>query len=277
MKKIILSAVIIDDEESAIIVLAELLIAFSSIRIVGTATNLDDGIKLIKETQPEIVFLDVNMPFRNGFEIYTEFKSPDFKIIFCSASDKYAVEALSMNASGYLLKPIDIVELQDSLEKVYDEFYQDLKQLELEDQQGALTTPELSGENILLEVDHGFIIGNTNNIKYCYAKNSYSIVVMNSKKEFLIPKSLKELLEILPYNQFYRTHKSFLVNIFYIQKFVRGDENFVLLEGGVKIPVSVRITTVISKDIKNKMDNLKKSLKKRISPKFENQYIKNKV
>jgi len=239
----------------------------------GTSTNLDNGIELIKATQPEIVFLDVNMPFRNGFEIYKEFKSPDFKIIFCSASEKYKVEALSRNASGYLLKPIDIIELQDSLEKVYDEYSNELKNFELNNRQGTLTTNEIPGEKILLEVAHGFIIGNTSNIKYCYAKNSNSVVVMNSRKEFLVPKSLKELIKILPDNQFYRTHKSFLVNIFYIQKFVHGDENFVLLDGGEKIPVSVRVTSVISQDIKNNIAIIKKSLRRRILSKLKNRLM----
>lgn len=250
-----LNAVIIDDEESAIYVLVELLTSFSSIKvkIAGTASNLKDGVELIKKTQPDIVFLDINMPGKSGLEIYNEFKSPEFKIIFCSAYDQYAFEALKKYAFGYLLKPIDIIELQSILRKVTDELHEEQKLLQIEDKLNLLNSPVTSGVNILLDVENGFIIGNSRNIEYCYAKNSFSIVVMQSQKEYIVTKSLKELEDLLPKNQFYKTHKSYLVNIYYIRKFVRAKENYVLMESGDKIPVSIRVTSVISKDIKERI------------------------
>jgi two-component system LytT family response regulator len=139
------------------------------------------------------------------------------------------------------------------IEKVYDEFSHELKQFDIEDTYGILNNPEMPGKNILIVVDHGFIFGNTRNIEYCYAKDSDSIVVMNSQKEFLIHKSLKQLLNILPDNQFYQPHKSYLVNIYYIQKFERGEDNFLLIKGGIKIPVSKSKTLNISQEIKNKL------------------------
>ena len=253
MEKPILSAVIIDDDIDAILVLVELLTAFSFIKIAGTARDLEDGVKLIKSTHPEIVFLDINLPGRNGLEIYKEFKTPQFKIIFCTANQQYAVEAIGKSANGFLLKPIDKPQLEETINKVFDELSREHQQLELEDQINVLSSTEIPGENILIDVEHGFIMKNTSSIEYCYAKNSYSVVVMNTQKEFTVPKSLKELQEILPEKQFYRTHKSFLVNIYYIQKFVRGKENYLLLSGGIKIPVSVRVTSVISKDIRRKL------------------------
>ena len=250
-----LSAVIIDDEETAIQVLIEMLTDISSIKIkiAGTALNLKAGVEIIKMTQPDIVFIDINMPGKNGLEIYNEFKCPDFKIIFCSAYPQFAFDVLKKAASGYLLKPIDLIELEKVLQKVKNELYYEQKQLMLEDKIDFLNSPAMNGDNILLEVENGFIIGNSKNIEYCYAKNSHSVVVMQSQKEYEVTKSLKELEENLPQAQFYRTHKSYLVNIYYIRKFVHAKENYVLLESGVKVPVSVRITTVISKDIKNRM------------------------
>lgn len=94
---------------------------------------------------------------------------------------------------------------------------------------------------------------NTRNIEYCYANQSYSVIVTYTKKEILIAKSLKELQDMLPQKQFYRTHKSYLVNIYYIRKYVHAKESFVLLKSGEKIPVSVRVTSSISKDIIDKM------------------------
>ena len=250
-----LSAVIIDDEESAIFLLVDLLSNHSSIdiKIAGTASNLKDGVELIKKTQPDIVFLDISMPGRNGLEIYTEFESPQFKIIFCTAYQQYAIDVLKKYACGYLLKPIDINELQDVLHKVSEELIKEQKQLLCEDTINVLCAPDMTGKSIVLDVENGFIIGNTRNIKYCYAKNSYSVVVTYTQKEFFVTKSLKELQELLPVNQFYRTHKSFLVNIYYIKKFVRAKKSYVLLENEIKIPVSVRVTSVIEKDIRQKL------------------------
>lgn len=250
-----LSAVIIDDEEAAIFLLVELLSTLSAIeiKIAGTANNLGNGVELIRKTQPDIVFLDINMPGRNGLDIYTEFKSPHFKIIFCTAYQQYAIDVFKKYACAYLLKPIDSFDLQESLQKVSDELLQEQNLLQLEDKINILSTPEMKGENIMLDVENGFIMCNTRNIEHCYANQSYSVVVTSTQNEIVVSKSLKELQEILPESQFYRTHKSFLVNIYYIRKFVRAKESYVILESGIKIPVSVRVTSMITKDIKRKL------------------------
>ena len=250
-----LSAVIIDDEEAAIYVLADLLHNLSSIeiKVSGTAYNLEDGVEIIKETQPDIVFLDIDLPGKKGLEIYNFFKSPNFKVVFCTAYQQYAIDALRKSAIGYLLKPVDLIELEEIVKKVSEDLILEQKQYQFEDKINVLSTPNMSGENIILDVENGFVIGNTRNIEYCYAKNSFSVVVTFTKKEFFVTKSLKELQELLPENQFYRTHKSFLVNIYYIRKFVRSKENYVILESGIKIPVSVRITSVIANDLRKKL------------------------
>ncbi len=247
-----LRCVIIDDEEAAIFVLEELLTHHTSIKIkvVGTALNLTKGVEVIKETQPDIVFLDINMPRRNGLEIYNEFISPDFKIIFCTAYQQYAIDVFKKKVSNYILKPVDLFELDQALQKVSDELIEEQKHLQIEDKINNINNPVISGENILLEVENGFIIGNTRNIEYCYAKDSHSVVVMHSQNEFFVTKSLKELQGILPDKQFYRTHKSFLANIYYINKFVCANENYVLMESGAKVPVSVRMTNGFTNEIK---------------------------
>jgi two-component system LytT family response regulator len=121
MNNSLISAVIIDDEVSAILDLIDLLNDFSSINIIGTATNLDEGIELIKITHPKIVFLDVDMPNRSGIEIFDEFEVIDFKIIFCSSKKFFTNNNIRNSASGYLSKPLDIIKLQEHLEKVFNE------------------------------------------------------------------------------------------------------------------------------------------------------------
>ena len=246
------SAVIIDDEDDGINVLVQFLSDFTSVKVkvTGTATNLDEGIQIIKNTNPDIVFLDIDMPGKNGMAIYNYFDEPDFKIIFVTAYQQYAIGALNHSASGYLLKPVSFIDLQELLQKVSKELIHEQQQRELEDKLNLLCAADIVGKNIILDVENGFIMENTKNIEYCYANQSYSVVVLHTKKEIVVTKSLKSLQELLPENQFYRTHKSFLVNVFYIRKFFRGNESYVILKSGVKIAVSVRTSSIISNDIK---------------------------
>jgi len=246
------SAVIIDDEEDGIHVLVQFLSEFTSVKVkvAGTATNLDEGIQIIRNTNPEIVFLDIDMPGKNGMAIYNYFNEPAFRIIFVTAYKQYAIDALNHSASGYLLKPISFVDLQELLLKVTKELNQEQQQRELEDRINLLSSAEMTGKNIILDVENGFIMENTRNIEYCYANQSYSVVVLHTKKEIVVTKPLKSLQELLPPNQFYRTHKTYLVNVFYIRKFFRGNESYVILKSGAKIAVSVRTSAIISNDIK---------------------------
>ena len=246
------SAVIIDDEEDGIHVLVQFLSEFTSVKVkvAGTATNLDEGIQIIRNTNPEIVFLDIDMPGKNGMAIYNYFNEPAFKIIFVTAYKQYAIDALNHSASGYLLKPISFIDLQELLVKVTKELNEEQQQRELDDRINLLSSAEMTGKNIILDVENGFIMENTRNIEYCYANQSYSVVVLHTKKEIVVTKPLKSLQELLPPNQFYRTHKSYLVNVFYIRKFFRGNESYVILKSGAKIAVSVRTSAIISNDIK---------------------------
>jgi len=243
---------VIDDEDDAIEVVVKLLENFSSIsfKIVGTANNLDQGVELIKKTRPDLIFLDIEMPGRNGLAIYDYFEEPEFKIIFMTAYQQYAIEALKKSATDYLLKPLNIIELKESLQKVVKQIEQKWQLEEFKDKIDYLNRLDIEGKNILLEVEGGFIMENTSNIEYVYAHQSYSTIVTHSKKEVLVTKSLKQLQELLPKNQFYRTHKSYLINIYFIKKFIRINDSYVILKSGAKIPVSVRISALITREIK---------------------------
>ena len=246
-----LSAVIIDDDELSICVLVALLekLASFEIRVVGIAHDLEEGVELIKKTLPELVFLDIVMPSKNGLEIYNYFKEPAFKIIFVTAFPKYSLEALKKSASDYLLKPVNIVELKEALQKVIVENEKEHQRLIQENRINFLSTIDIEGKDIIFEHRSGFFVENTCNIEYCVAERAYSNVVTYFDKKILVTKSLMELEEQLPKEQFYRTHKSYLVNVHYIRNFVKATESFVELKSGVKIPVSIRKSATILKDI----------------------------
>lgn len=251
-KKEMFRVVIIDDEPDAVEVLTKFLLNFSTvkIRIVGNASDLETGIECIKNNKPDIVFLDIDMPGRNGLSVYDSIKEPEFKIVFVTAYEQYAIEALKKSASDYLLKPINIIELKETLQKITKQIEKERHQQELIEKINYISNSGNEGVNVIFDVEDGFIIENTNNIQYCYANQSYSVIVTNTKKEIVVSKSLKQLQQQLPANQFIRTHKTYLVNVNHIKKFVRANESFVILKNGVKIPVSVRTGLNFTKEIK---------------------------
>ena len=247
-----LSVVVIDDELLSLNLLTHLLNNFTSVqlKVVGKATNLSEGIELIKSTSPDLVFLDIEMPDGSGMEIFEHQVAQNTKIVLVTGYDHYAIDAINKPVAGYLLKPVNFIDLQNVIKKVDLLIRLDQQRLELEDKINALGTSEIPGKNLIFDIENGFMLENSRNIEYCTADQSYSTVYTYAKREFVVSKSLKELEEYLPMNHFYRTHKSFLVNIFYIRKFVRAAESFVHLKSGVKVPVSVRKSVVILHDIK---------------------------
>jgi two-component system LytT family response regulator len=244
--------VVIDDENDAIDVVSKLLKFLTSIpvRMIGSANDLEEGVEVIRKTKPDIVLLDIEMPGKNGFGIYDFFEEPDFKVIFVTAFGKYALEALKKSASDYLLKPFSIIELKEALQKTIKQIEKERQHEAITDKIGDLTALQVAGKNIILDVQEGFIIENTNNIEYCFANQSYSTIVTLAKKEIVVTRSLKQLEELISDPHFYRTHKSYLVNVHYIKKFVKAAESYVLLKSGTKIPVSSRKTMKIGSELK---------------------------
>ena len=247
-----LSVVVIDDELLSLNLLTHLLNNFTSVqlKVVGKATNLKEGIALIKSTSPDLVFLDIEMPDGNGMDIFEHQISHSTRIVLVTGYDHYAIDAINKPVAGYLLKPVNIIDLQNVIKKVDLLIKLDQQRLELEDKINALGNSEIPGKNLIFDIENGFMLENSRNIEYCSADQSYSTIYTFAKREFVVSKSLKELEGYLPENQFYRTHKSFLVNIFYIRKFVKASESYVQLKSGVKVPVSVRKSAVILHDIK---------------------------
>ncbi len=252
-----LSVVVIDDELCSLNLLVHLLNNFTSVqlKVVGKASNLTDGLELIRNTNPDLVFLDIEMPDGNGMDIFNHQIVQKIKIVLVTGHENYAIDAINKPVAGYLLKPVDFIDLQNVIKKVDKMISQEQQRLELEDRMNALCTAEVPGKNLIFDVESGFMMENTKNIEYCTADQSYSTIFTNAKRDFVVSKSLKELEGYLPKNQFYRTHKSYLVNIFYIRKFVRSSESYVLLKSGTKIPVSVRKTSVIFNEIKEMLAN----------------------
>jgi len=243
--------VIIDDEQNGVDLLVEIILKFLSfnVNIIGTANNLyKDGIELINKKKPDIVFIDIEMPIMNGLSIFNHFKDPKFKIIFTTAHPEYSLEALKKRAFDYILKPVNFIEINDTLHKAIKEITiqrQQERQAKISNRKKTFNIP---GKEIIFNHTNGFIKVNTNDIEYCSAEQAYSYVFYDDKK-IMVTKTLIDLQRMFPQAEFYRTHKSYLVNVSYIDKYIHSDESFIELKSGVKIPVSARKSSVISKDI----------------------------
>lgn len=234
-----MKVVLIDDEVHSLESLVYLLNQnCPDIEIADQCRNGEQGIKAIRKNQPDIVFLDIEMPGMNGFEVLEQLPDKHLQVIFTTAYDHYAINAIKVSAMDYLLKPIDEQELIEAVQKASAELERTdtSKQLEvlLTNIQGLdggfqkLAIPSLEGLQFI-DID---------DIMYCAADGNYTHVFTQDGKEHLISKTLKEIGEMLNQPAFFRTHQSYLVNLKYISEYIRGAGGQLILQDGTSVQVA---------------------------------------
>ena len=229
-----LKAIIVEDEEISRDILKNYLTKYCpNVQLLGEASNIKEGYQLIEKNKLDLVFLDVEMPFGNAFDLLEKVKNKSFETIFVTAYDHYAIEALNSHASYYLLKPISIDELIKAVNIVTE-----IK--EKEDQlQHQILTPKINSAKgkITIPLQNGFEVLDVDDIIFCKADNNYTeIHLKNSKK--LVSKTLKYFENALKEHTFSRIHKSYLVNVNAIKQYKKGKGGSVLLSNGKEILVS---------------------------------------
>ena len=235
-----MNAIIIDDENKARRVLRTLIEEeCSEITIVGEASNLIDGVAIIKTEQPDIVFLDIEMPEHSGLEIAGFFKDEPilFQIIFTTAYNQYAIEALKLSAIDYLLKPIDEDELKIAISKAKAILNEDKVNDRLKNIEKAFQ--QLSLNKIALEVPKGIMFVAHEDIILFEADGVYTKVYLQNGKTELISKTLKHFSDqLLEKSIFYKPHRSYLINLKYMSQFVKNDGYYIVLENNKTIPIA---------------------------------------
>lgn len=237
-----ISAVIIDDELNAREFLMKLLKRYfpKKIQVVETCDSVQSGLKAINLHQPDLVFLDIQMPEEKGFDLFRYFDPIKFEVIFTTAYDKYAINAIRHSALDYLLKPINYIDLLSSIKR-FEKRKKDLNQKEkIEVLLENMDANNGSFNKIALPTQNGFELIKLNSIIYCTSDSNYCKIICNNDKEILVSKTLKYVEELIVNELFVRIHKSFLVNLNYVVKFDKGDELKVTLSNGEQLPVSVR-------------------------------------
>ncbi len=228
---------IIDDEVHCIDILSKLLKKLApDFEIVGTASNGKEGLELIKKLQPEAVFLDIQMPVMGGIEMLENCDSLNFKLVFTTAYNEYAIKAIKLNAIDYLLKPLDKTELSECIEKLRTDPQQGIEKEQISNLKKS-SGSQLQ-ETIALSTQKGLIFINASEIMLLEADSSYTNVYLEDESKLLISKTMLHFEEILDEKKFFRPHKSYLINLKFIKQYIRGDGGEIIMKNGMNIPLS---------------------------------------
>lgn len=232
--------IIIDDETNNIHALSKMLADFSNIEIIGTAENANDAYNIIKLKSPQLVFLDIELSFGNAFDLLEKLMPVDFEVIFFTAFDHYAIKAFKYGALDYLLKPVNINDLNLALDKAVNRMLQKDMNTRLKVFLENIKSDNRSPKKIALPTREGLSFEDIGSITHLEAVGAYTYIYFNDKPKEIVTRTLKELEDILPDSNFYRIHHSFLVNIQYIKKYYKGRGGYIELNNGATIEVSLR-------------------------------------
>jgi len=233
------TAVIIDDEAICIASLQAMLKRRHPVlELLGTAQDVPTGIDLVRTTKPDVIFLDIEIGDRTGFDLLKAIAPHDPHVIFTTAHEGYAVKAIRFNALDYLLKPIDPFDLDDAVHKAVREREQDAGG---NDRMAPLLGTLLGDRQIALPDAHGLSVVHLDDILYCNSDNNYTEVhVRGDKKALVVSRPLSEFDAFLSGQGFVRIHQSHLINRKHIRRYVKGEGGEVIMSNGANLPVSRR-------------------------------------
>ena len=240
-------AIIIDDEPKGRLALKQKLADYCpDVNVIAEADNGPEGIFLIEFHKPAIIFLDIEMPRMNGFEMLSEIEEKNFHIIFTTAYDQYAIKAIRFAAFDYLLKPVDIEELQAAVKKVKTvgslaekaTASNTARQVELLKQN--MEQPKRQLHKLAVPALDGLFFYDINEIVQLEANSNYTNIYFKNKSKIIASKTLKEFEEILPEDIFFRAHHSHIINLHFIKRYIKGDGGQIEMQNGNYVDVSRR-------------------------------------
>jgi two-component system, LytTR family, response regulator len=236
----ILTAILIDDELSSLNNLKQKLEEFcSSVQIVATSQKPEEALFLIRQHKPDVLFLDIEMPKMSGFGMLEELGDYDAEIIFTTAYNQYAIDAIRISAFDYLVKPVAIRDLQNAVNRLLTIRSSRTKE-RLHILRESVSDARSPGNKIALPTNDGLEFIKITDILRIESSSCYSKVFFVNGKMLLVTRLLKDFEEILAPYRFFRVHNSHLINLQYIQKFVRADGGQIIMENGDIISISRR-------------------------------------
>jgi two-component system LytT family response regulator len=236
-----IKTIIVDDEEKSRITLKNMVTKHCpSLVVTEVCDSVANAVQAIEKDPPGLVFLDIEMPFENGFTLFDKIKNPSFQIIFTTAYGQYAIKAIKYSALDYLLKPVDAEDLKNAVEKCVekqrspaersDEFEMLLSALKLKNKSAKIAVPTFEGLQMI----------NANEIVKCSADESYTHITLTDGTKLVVSRILKEFEDLLSDFNFFRVHNSSLINLAHVKKYVKGDGGYVIMSNDETVEVSRR-------------------------------------
>ncbi|MDO6430848.1 LytTR family DNA-binding domain-containing protein [Flavitalea sp. BT771] len=233
-----ITAIIIDDEPKGRLALRQKLMDYCpDVTVAGEAGDGEEGLRLIEDLQPNIVFLDIEMPRISGFDMLLRVRQQNFHLIFSTAYDHYAIKAIRFAAFDYLLKPVDIEELKAVIQRIKNN-----------PQQGSTATKiEALAHNlkhtlnkIAISTIDGLLFFDIGDIIHIEAHSNYTVFSFVNRPKLTVSKTLKEFEDLLPPQLFFRPHHSHLINLHFIKRYIKGDGGTIEMQNGELVDVSRR-------------------------------------
>ncbi len=231
-------AIIIDDEAGNRENLQRMLERHcGNVQVLAVAASAIEGIDAISTHSPDLVFLDIEMPHANGFELLESLPRIDFEVIFVTAFDHYAIRAIKFCALDYLLKPIDLLELKVAVEKVSEKLQRARENESMEIFMQNRRNPQQVKKIALPTADKVDFVA-VNEIVRCQGESNYTHIFLANGKKILVSRTLKEYEELLSEYNFLRVHQSHLVNVAEVKTYVKRDGGYIVMSDGAEVSVS---------------------------------------
>jgi len=231
-------AIIVDDEPYCCDTLETMLEKYCpDVQLVAVCHSGEEAIAAISQHKPDLVFLDIEMPRMNGFDMLQKIGAINFEIIFTTSFDQYALRAIRFSALDYLLKPIDKEDLQTAVQKVIQRTQKPITQ-QLQLLMQKLQQPTNPINKIALPTMEGLQMVAVESILYCESDSNYTTFHLKNKQKIIVSRTLKEMEEMLEEYSFARVHSSYLVNLQEVNKYIKGEGGYLVLNDGSTVNVS---------------------------------------
>jgi len=232
------TVVIEDEEHSRKMLMGMLRDSCRAINVVGSADSVTTGLTTIAEQRPELVFLDIELQSETSFEILEKLPEINFELVFTTAFDHYALKAIKFCAIDYLLKPIDLNDLRIAVAKAEKRLNREYLNKNLEVLINNLKSGSQNNHRIALSTLEGLLFVNVRDIIYCESSGPYTKFIFKQAAIIVTSKHLKEYEDLLSGYDFFRIHKSYLVNLQEIRKYIRGEGGHLIMSNGANLSVS---------------------------------------
>nr|WP_321414833.1 LytTR family DNA-binding domain-containing protein [uncultured Allomuricauda sp.] len=237
----ILKAVIIEDEKHSRETLKSMLEEFcKEVQVIAMAGSVEEAVKVLSIYSPDIVFLDIELQSGVGFDVLNQIKDPNFEVVFTTAFEKYAIKAIKFSSLDYLLKPIDLDELQQAVEKARNRMDTNVYREQLDTLMQSISRGKVRPEKICLATTAGMEFIAIDDIVACKADGSYTCFTLEDETMFLVSKHLKEYEMLLSEHNFMRVHNSFLINLKKVKKYVKSDGGHLIMSNDMQVNISPR-------------------------------------